>query len=137
MKVKHHVGASRKALLRAGRWAALLVAVLLASQGVASAGPAPVGLRVTEPETVAGPRGPVPGPRTSGQLDVFRKSSTGFPRSIIDPGWQPSSDWDNSTDLNNFNPSRWRTGTLNPNWYPRDGFKRQDADRGNVMAQQP
>ena len=94
-------------------------------------------------------------PRTFEQLDVFGTSSTGFPRSMVDPRWRPGSDWD-STDLNNFNPSRWyqaridpswkpqpaftedddvtnfnpsrwQMGTLDPNWYPKDGFKRRDV----------
>ncbi len=110
-----------------------VAAMLLASQGAALAGP----------------------PGTFEQLDVFGKSSTSFPRSIVDPRWSPGSDWNNSTDLNNFapsrwyqslidpswepepafsedddvtnfNPSRWQTGTMDRNWYPKDGFKRQD-----------
>ncbi len=76
-----------------------VVAMLLASQGVALAGP----------------------PRTFEQLDVFGKSSASFPRSIVDPRWSPGSDWNNSTDLNNFAPSRWQTGTVDRNWYPKDG----------------
>ena len=138
------VRASRKSLLRAGRCTAFVVAILLASQGAVLAGRAPSGIRVTEPEALAGPQ----------QLDVFGKSSTSFPRSIVDPRWSPGSDWNNSTDLNslapsrwyqslidpswepepafseddevtNFNPSRWQTGTVDRNWYPKDGFKRR------------
>ncbi len=122
-----------KSLLRAGRCAALVVAVLLMVQGVALSADA--------------------SPRTFEQLDVFGEPSTSFPRSIVDPRWRPESDWDNSTHLNNFNPSRWyqapidpswepqpaftenddvtnfnpsrwQMGTLDPNWYPKDGFKR-------------
>ncbi len=26
----------------------------------------------------------------------------------------------------NFNPSRWQMGTVDRNWYPKDGFERQD-----------
>ncbi len=150
-----YLGASRKSLVRGGRCTALVVAIVLASQSAALAGRAPSGIRVTEPEALAGPPGPVRSPRTFEQLDVFGKSSASFPRSIVDPRWSPGSDWNNSTDLNdfapsrwyqslidpswepepaiiedddvtNFNPSRWQTGTMDRNWYPKDGFKRQD-----------
>ncbi len=92
------------------------------------------------------------GPRTFEQLDVFGKSSMSVPRSIVDHRWSPGSNWNNNTDLNNFdpsrwypapsdpswkpepafsedddvtnfNPSRWQKGTVDRNWYPKDGFK--------------
>ena len=138
------VGASRKSLLHGGRCAALVVAVWVAGQGTALAGGVPI---------LAGQPEPVHPPRTSEQLEVFGKSSMGFPRSSVDPEWRPESDWDNSTELNNFqpsrwyqapidpswepesafpedddvtnfNPTRWQMGILAPNWYPKDGFKR-------------
>ncbi len=113
-------------------------------------------LSVTEPVALVGSPGPVRLPRTFEQLWVFGTSSTGFPRSMVDPRWRPGSDWDNRTELNNFNPSRWyqapidpswkpqpaftedddvtnfnpsrwQMGTLDPNWYPEDGFKRRDV----------
>ncbi len=127
-----------------------VVAMLLASQGAALAGSAPSGIRVTEPEALAGFPGPLRPPGTFEQLDVFGKSSTSFSRGIVDPRWSPGSDWNNSTDLNNFalsrwyqspidpswepepaiiedddvtnfNPSRWQAGTVDRNWYPKDG----------------
>ncbi len=150
-----YLGASRKSLVRGGRCTALVVAIVLASQGAAWAAGAPSGTRVSEPEALAGPPGPVRPPRTFEQLDVFGKSSMSVPRSIVDHRWSPGSNWNNNTDLNNFdpsrwypapidpswkpepafsedddvtnfNPSRWQKGTVDRNWYPKDGFKRQD-----------
>ena len=86
---------------------------------------APSGFRVTEPEVLAGPPKAVRAPRLFEQLEVFGEPST-FPRNIIDPVWRPESDWDNSTHLNNFNPSRWQQAPTDPNWDPEPAFTEDD-----------
>ena len=111
-----YLGASRKSLVRGGRCTALVVAIVLASQGAAGAAGAPSGTRVSEPEALAGPPGSVRPPRTFEQLGVFGKSSMSVPRSIVDPRWSPGSDWNNNTDLNNFDPSRWYQALIDPSW---------------------
>ncbi len=82
-----------------------VVAMLLASQGAALAGP----------------------PGTFEQLDVFGKSSTSLPRSIVDPRWSPGSDWNNSTGLNDFAPSRWYQSPIDPSWEPEPAFSEDDV----------
>lgn len=137
--------------LKAGRWALVVVAIFIASQGYASEEKkkrAPSGIRIAGPEVLAGPW--VRPPRVFEQTEVFGEPST-FPRNLVDPFWRPESEWDTGTELNDFNPSRWyrapidpdwetepaiteeddvtnsnpsrwQKGTLDPNWHPQDGF---------------
>ncbi len=80
----------------------------------------PSGLRVAEPETLAGR--PVRPPTRSEQLETLG-SPARFQRDIVDNRWTPKSDWDmDPVKGNNFNPSTWAKGPIDPNWQPESAW---------------
>jgi hypothetical protein len=79
----------------------------------------PTGLTKAEPETLAGPPRGIDLPTLTDQLRVMRDSTSRFRPNIIDPYWQPTSDWSNTPEINNnFNPARWYQPPIDPNWKP-------------------
>ena len=90
--------------------------------------PGPTGIRHGDPETLAGQ--PVNPPRTSDQLAVLGEPSQ-FRSNIIDPTWQPSSDWDNDPGRNNFAPSSWAESVIDPDWQPESAF---DPDKDVLLG---
>lgn len=83
--------------------------------------PAPTGINVTRPRTLAGPEEIEP-PTRSEQLRVFEGSEARFRRNLINPFWRPSSDWEMSTANNDFNPARWYEAPIPFEWVPRSAF---------------
>jgi len=79
----------------------------------------PTGIRHGDPETLAGE--PVKPQRTSEQLAVLGEPSE-FRPNLIDPTWQPSSDWDNDPGRNDFAPSSWAESVIDPSWQPESAF---------------
>ncbi|MDH3626743.1 MAG: hypothetical protein OES25_03710 [Acidobacteriota bacterium] len=89
---------------------------------------APTGMRVAEPETLAGPT--ISAPRTEDQLAVLGKPAT-FQKGVIDSRWTPSTDWNMDPHTqNNFNPSTWSQSPIDPTWEPTSAF---DANK-DVLA---
>jgi hypothetical protein len=89
---------------------------------------APSGFRDSAPETVAGP--PVAPPRTSDQLRALGPPAT-FASGVVDPYWQPESDWEMDPHKNNnFAPAKWADGVIDPEWRAESAF---DADK-DVLA---
>jgi hypothetical protein len=86
----------------------------------------PSGIRVAEPETLAGR--PVDPPTPSEQLDVFGDAPS-FQQDVVDSGWTPESDWEMDTANNDFNPSTWAQGPIDSSWEPKSAW---ESDR-NVM----
>jgi hypothetical protein len=79
----------------------------------------PTGLTKAEPETLAGPPDGIELPTLADQLRVLRDSTSIFRPNIIDPYWQPTSDWNNTPEVNNnFNPARWYQPPIDPTWTP-------------------
>jgi hypothetical protein len=79
----------------------------------------PRGLTKAEPETLAGLPGGAKLPTLTDQLRVLRDSTSHFRPNIIDPHWQPTSDWSNNPEVNNnFNPARWYQPPIDPSWTP-------------------
>ena len=96
------------------------------------------GIRVAEPETIAGYQPDTPGirsegpeqlagdpvraPTTSEQLSVFGEPSR-FQKGVIDPNWQPETDWNMDPETqNNFAPSTWSEDVIDPNWQPESAY---------------
>jgi hypothetical protein len=83
--------------------------------------PIPTGLTKAEPEILAGPPDGIELPTLADQLRVLRDSTSIFRPNIIDPYWQPTSDWKNTPEVNNnFNPARWYQAPIDPTWTPVD-----------------
>lgn len=84
--------------------------------------PVPGGLQPAEPQTLAGrPGGPaLPSPHE--QVEVLGDGSR-FQRNVIDPHWQPTSDWRMDPELNNFNPARWYKAPIDSTWHPRSAYR--------------
>jgi hypothetical protein len=61
-------------------------------------------------------------PKRHEQLEAFGKPPSRFHNSVMDPSWQPSSDWDLDPAGNSFNPSRWFTPSVDPFWSPESAF---------------
>jgi hypothetical protein len=81
---------------------------------------APTGLREAEPQTLAGRE--VRPPRPSEQTDALGPAAE-FQKSIIDNEWRPETDWNmDPHEQNNFNPSEWAKGPVDPNWTPESAF---------------
>jgi hypothetical protein len=84
----------------------------------------PTGLRSGGPQTLAGRT--VTPPRTSEQLEVFGEPAR-FQEDIVDSRWKPESDWEmDPVKQNNFAPSSWSKGVIDPNWQPTSGFDAQN-----------
>jgi len=119
---------------------------------------APTGLRVAEPEVLAGPPDPIPLPTRSEQIAAFRSGTSRFARGVIDPDWHPQDGWmrpgindfnparwfqapidsnwspvpayTTGSDVTEFSPVEWRKGVFDQRWYPQDGFARRDLWAG-------
>jgi hypothetical protein len=119
---------------------------------------APTGLRVAEPEVLAGPPEPIPLPTRREQLAAFRGGQSRFARGVIDPTWEPRDGWlrpglvefnparwyrapidstwtprpayTTDSDVTFFSPVEWSRGVFDPTWYPQDGFARRDRWAG-------
>lgn len=82
--------------------------------------PGPTGIRVAEPETLAGQ--PVEPPATSEQLEVLGEPSR-FQEDIVVNEWVPETDWEMDPEKqNNFNPSTWSKGPVDPSWQPESSW---------------
>lgn len=75
--------------------------------------------RRVEPRVLAGTR--VRPPRPSEQTRILG-SPARFPKSIVDSGWTPRSDWEANRSGNDFRPSTWARSPLDPGWRPRSAF---------------
>ena len=85
----------------------------------------PDGLTISEPRTLAGPE--VRAPRRSEQLGVFGKPSE-FQGDIVDSRWTPETDWDMDPETqNNWAPSTWAKGPIDPTWTPESAFPDDDV----------
>ena len=56
------------------------------------------------------------------QLAEITESRSEFQPGVIDPNWEPTSDWRNDLSLNNFNPARWYRSQVDPTWLPSSDF---------------
>lgn len=83
---------------------------------------APPGLRLAEPETLAGTF--VPPPRREEQVAVFGEPAR-FNPGPIDVSWKPRSWFDPDRDVLARSRARWARSLLDPNWTPSDGFRRE------------
>jgi hypothetical protein len=84
----------------------------------------PTGIVESGAQTLAGT--PVRPPTPSEQLKVFGPPAQ-FQKSLINPDWQPKSDWDMDPErANNFAPSEWADDIIDPNWEPESAFDRKD-----------
>jgi hypothetical protein len=153
-------------LLRTGGVVALPVEVVRevrlsgAEKREPPAAEAPSGLRVAEPEVLAGPPDAKPLPTRAEQLAAFRGGESRFRRNVIDPFWQPRDGWlrpgttefnparwyrapidstwtpvpayTEASDVTHFSPVEWSRGVFDQRWYPEDGFALRDrwAGRG-------
>lgn len=61
-------------------------------------------------------------PEADEQLAEMAAGRAEFQTGVVDPNWEPSSDWSNDPALNNFNPSRWYRAPLDPAWSPTSDF---------------
>jgi hypothetical protein len=87
--------------------------------------PAPTGLVLAEPRTLAGALDGQPVlPSYADQVRVLQDSTSVFRRNIIDPFWQPTSDWDNDLAQNDFHPVHWYRPPIDPQWTPTSGLGR-------------
>lgn len=93
----------------------LVESVHLTERGERPAPQGPSGLRIGEPQNLAGTE--VRPPTTREQLAVFGEPSR-FQQNIIDPTWTPESDWDMDPANNNFAPSKWAKDIIDPTWEP-------------------
>lgn len=78
----------------------------------------PFGIVRAEPETFLEPPGGVRLPRQWGQVEAMRDSASSFRQGWFEFHWEPSSDWSNDLEQNNFNPARWARSPIDPNWVP-------------------
>lgn len=84
---------------------------------------APSALRYAEPEVLVGET--VSAPLRSRQLEALGKPSA-FARNVIDPQWQPKSDWEmDPVKNNNFAPSKWTRSVIEYDWKPVSAFDAQ------------
>ncbi len=85
---------------------------------------APTALRHAEPETLAGAS--ISAPERSRQVEALGKPSA-FARDIIDPQWQPKSDWEmDPVKNNNFAPSKWSRSVVESDWKPVSAFDAEE-----------
>ncbi len=88
----------------------------------------PEGLTIAEPQQLAGPE--VRAPRRSEQLGVFGEPSS-FQKDIVDNRWTPETDWNmDPKTQNNWAPSTWAKGPIDPTWRPEPAFPEGDALEG-------
>jgi hypothetical protein len=83
----------------------------------------PTGFEVGEGRERAG--SPTDGrtPPVSERLAALPESGRSrFRGGAFDPTWTPSSDWDASTDVTQFNPARWYRAPIDATWTPRSAF---------------
>ena len=86
------------------------------------ADPAPTGIRLAEPRTLAGlPLALPAGPRD--QLAAFGRPSARFAAASTDSRWRPTNAWPPGKDVTNFNPSSWAKPSIDPTWSPVSAFK--------------
>jgi hypothetical protein len=85
--------------------------------------PAPTGMRVGQPQTLAGPKWAGQTPPFRDQIAAFRREPYVFPPPAVDTTWTPTSSWGEGTGKTQFNPARWRTSPIDPNWTPRSAFR--------------
>jgi len=84
---------------------------------------APNAIRFGEPETLAGRPEAARPPRRTEQLRVLGEPA-GFREDLVEGRWYPSTDWDFDTERqNNFDPSRWAEGPVDPGWIPRSAYE--------------
>ncbi len=88
-----------------------------------TAEPLPGGLTEAEPMTLAGDPEAAKLPTLTDLMQELKASTSVFRRSIIDPTWVPSSDWDTDPEKgNNFHPVHWYQPPVNPIWEPTSGL---------------
>ncbi len=106
--------------------ASLITEVRLSAEGTPEEDepkPPPTGIEVTGGKELTG--APIDGktPRPDEQLAAFGEDNrSSFRRSTIDPIWRPSSDWNVSTDVTEFNPARWYRAPIDASWTPRSAY---------------
>lgn len=98
----------------------------------------PTGMRVGPPQTLAGAA--FEPPTTEEQTRALGRSSQ-FQRSVVDPGWEPESDWNMDPDVqNNWAPSTWAKAPIDSTWAPRSAFDASDdvlADSRSIWRKSP
>jgi hypothetical protein len=112
--------------------------------------PAPTGMLVTGPRTVAGPDDPIPQDSPAEQVAAFGRPPARFAQATIDPNyrmvsalgpdvsdfnparwyktarsfeWTPTPAYRASQDRTQFNPVRWYKSPTDPTWRPTSGFR--------------
>lgn len=106
--------------------ASLITEVRLSAEGVAKNDQpreAPTGIEVTEGKELTG--SPLDGKTATidEQLAALGEGNrSSFRRSAIDPTWRPSSDWDRTTDVTQFNPSHWYRAPIDASWTPTSAY---------------
>lgn len=82
--------------------------------------PGPTGIRVAQPETLAGD--PVVAPTPEQSLAALGKPAA-FQKDIVDNRWSPTTDWNmDSATQNNFNPARWAEAPIDSTWKPQSAW---------------
>jgi hypothetical protein len=82
-----------------------------------------------KPQQLAGD--PVRAPTTREQLEVFGEPAE-FQKNIINPHWQPTSDWDMDPDKqNNFAPSDWAEDIVDHSWEPKSDWDMDPEKQNN------
>jgi hypothetical protein len=81
----------------------------------------PRGLTLGGSRTLAGPPEGPDLPSPADQLRVLRESASRFQPGVVNPYWEPTSDWTGTPEVNNnFNPARWYRPPIDPDWKPVD-----------------
>jgi hypothetical protein len=89
--------------------------------------PAPSGVKVSRPETLAGLPDPRP-PRHDEQLRAFARPAAAFVRGAVETNWTPRSAL--APDVSQFNPARWYRAGRDFSWTPTPAFRAsQDVTR--------
>jgi len=112
--------------------------------------PAPSGMLLTGPRTVAGPDDPIPVDSPDKQLEAFGRPPAAFALATINPNyplvsalgpdvsefnpvrwyqtarspeWTPTPAYRSSQDVTHFNPVRWYKAPTDASWKPTSGFR--------------
>ena len=106
--------------------ASLITEVRLSAEGATKDDPPrepPTGIEVTEGKELTGAPDDGKTPRIDDQLAAFGDDNrSNFRRGPIDPIWRPTSDWDLSTDVTEFNPAHWYRAPIDASWTPRSAY---------------
>lgn len=77
------------------------------------------GVQKADPQVLAGE--PVK-PVTAKEATEMLGEPSQFQKGVVDPSWQPSSDWDMNPENNNFAPSTWSKSIVDNSWTPESDY---------------